>query len=128
MFCTRKWYFTTAKLLQNKYTKLKMTHMLLELLTTARGGSVHDGNGALRLASKYLGEELESQADMDGDEDVSRVHHHSEDSHGDGVEHGALPGLQHVAAGDQQVLVVQPVDIVLHTLHIHLQLLGILRR
>lgn len=92
------------------------------------GSSVHDGNGALGLASKYLREELESQADVDGDEDVSRVHHHSEDSHGDGVEHGALPGLQHVAAGDQQVLVVQPVDIVLHTLHIHLQLSGIPRR
>lgn len=65
---------------------------------------------------------------MDGDEDVSGVHHHSDNGDGDGVEHGLLPGLQHIAAGDQQVLVVQPINIVLHTLDIHLQLAVVLRR
>lgn len=102
--------------------------MLRELLATAQPSSVHHRHCAVGLDPKYLGEELKSQTDVDGDEDIRRVHHHCKNSHRDGVEHGLLPRLQHVAAGDQQVLVVQPVDIVLHTLNIHRQAPVALRR
>ncbi|KAK4819900.1 hypothetical protein QYF61_014635 [Mycteria americana] len=47
---------------------------LQELLITTQASSVHDRNRAFRLASKYLGEELKSQADVDGDEDAKNIY------------------------------------------------------
>lgn len=72
--------------------------------------------GTFGLASKHLREELKSQADVDGNKDIRSVHHHGDNGNCDGVEHGLFPGLQDVAAGDQEILEVQPIDVIFNSL------------
>lgn len=56
---------------------------------------------------------------MDGHEDVGGVDHHGDGGEEDGVEYGLLPGLQHVDAGDEQVLVVKPGQVVPEAFEAH---------
>lgn len=46
--------------------------------------------------------------DVLGHEDVAGVQGHPHNRHQHRIEHGSLPGLQHVERSDQQVLVVEP--------------------
>lgn len=57
---------------------------------------------------------------MYGHEDVRGVDPHGEDGEEDGVEDGFLPGLQDVDAGDEQVLVVKPGQVLPKVLEVHL--------
>lgn len=80
---------------------------------------VHERHGALRLATEDPREELQCQAHVDGHKDVWGVDHHGDGGEKDGVENGLFPGLQDVDAGDEQVLVVQPGQVLLQVLEVH---------
>lgn len=82
---------------------------------------VHERHGALRLAAEDPREELQRQADVDGNEDVRGVDHHGDGREEDGVEDGLFPRLQDVDAGDEQVLVVQPGQVLPQVLEVHPQ-------
>lgn len=69
---------------------------------------VHEGHGALRLVANNVREKLQRQAHVYGHKDVGGVDHHGDGGEEEGVEYGLLPGLQHIDAGDEQVLVVEP--------------------
>lgn len=56
---------------------------------------------------------------MDGHKDVRGVDHHGDGRKEDGVEDGLFPGLQDIDAGDEQVLVVQPGQVLPQVLEVH---------
>lgn len=80
---------------------------------------VHERHGALRLAVNDLGEKLQSQTHVDGHEHVRGVDHHGNGGEEDRVKDGLLPRLQDVDAGDEQVLVVQPGQVLPHVFEAH---------
>ena len=80
---------------------------------------VHERHGALGLAAEDPGEELQCQAHVDGHKDVRGVDDHGDGGEEDGVEDGHLPGLQDIDAGDEQVLVVQPGQVLPQVLEEH---------
>lgn len=57
---------------------------------------------------------------MNGHKDIGGVDHHGDDGEEDGVEDGLFPGLQDIDAGDEQVLVVQPGQVLPNVLEVHL--------
>lgn len=81
---------------------------------------VHERHGALRLVAKNPREKLQRQAHVDGHKDVGGVDHHGDGGEEEGVEDGLLPGLQHVDAGDEQVLVVKPGQVLPEAFEAHL--------
>lgn len=104
------------------FKKKKKKHSLDPEASVRLPVLLHDRNSVLVLVSKQVQEELESRANVDGDKEVSSVRDHHQ--HGDvkSVEENFFPGLHEVAAGDELELAVQPVQIVLHALKIHLRL------
>lgn len=103
----------------------KTRQVFTELFRAATGDEsdsflVHERHGALRLIADDAGEELQRQSHVHGHEDVGGV-----DDHGDGgeeheVEERLLPRLQHVDAGDEHVLVVEPGQVLPQVLYAHL--------
>lgn len=81
--------------------------------------SVHQRHRTLGLSTKNPREKLQCQAHVDGHEDVGGVHHHGDGGEEDGVENGLFPGFQDVDAGDEQVLVVQPGQVLPQVLEVH---------
>lgn len=75
--------------------------------------------GKCTVVATHFGEKFPSEADVDWDENVGSIHHHSKNGQQDGIEHGLLPGLQDGTAADDLVLIVEPGEIVLHTPEIH---------
>ena len=71
------------------------------------------------VIATYFGEKFPSQADVDGDEDIGSVYHHSHNGQYDGVEHRLFPRLHDSTAGDDLVLIIEPGKILLHALEIH---------
>lgn len=57
---------------------------------------------------------------MDGHKDIRGVDHHGDGGEEDGVEDGLFPRLQDIDAGDEQVLVVQPGQVLQKVLEVHL--------
>lgn len=57
---------------------------------------------------------------MDGHKDIRGINHHGDGREEDGVENGLFPGLQDIDAGDEQVLVVQPGQVLPKVLEVHL--------
>ena len=57
---------------------------------------------------------------MDGHKDVGGVDHHGDGGEEEGVEYGLLPGLQHIDASDEQVLVVKPGQVLRQAFEVHL--------
>lgn len=80
---------------------------------------VHKRHRALRLAAEDPREELQRQAHVDGHEDIRGVDHHGDGGEEDGVEDGFFPRLQDIDAGDEQVLVVQPGQVLCKVLEGH---------
>lgn len=56
---------------------------------------------------------------MDGHEHIGGVDHHGDGGEEDGVEDGLFPGLQDIDASDEQVLVVQPGQVVPEVFEVH---------
>lgn len=56
---------------------------------------------------------------MDGYKDVWGVDNHGDGREEDGVEDGFFPRLQDIDAGDEQVLVVQPSQVLPQVLEVH---------
>lgn len=81
---------------------------------------VHERHGALRLIADDAGEELQRQSHVQGHEDVRGVDDHGDSGEEDEVEQGLLPRLQHVDAGDEHVLVVEPGQVLPQVLYAHL--------
>lgn len=81
---------------------------------------VHERHGALWLVTKNPREKLQRQAHVDGHKDVGGVDHHGDGGEEEGVEDGLLPGLQHIDAGDEQVLVVKPGQVLPEAFEAHL--------
>lgn len=81
---------------------------------------VHERHGALRLVTKNPREKLQRQAHVDGHKDVGGVDHHGDGREEEGVEDGLLPGLQHIDARDEQVLVVKPGQVLPEAFEAHL--------
>lgn len=81
---------------------------------------VHECHGALRLVTKNPREKLQRQAHVYGHKDVGGVDHHCDGGEEEGVEYGLLPGLQHIDAGDEQVLVVEPGQVLPEAFEVHL--------
>ncbi len=80
---------------------------------------VHEGHCALRSPSDQLREELQRRPHVTGHKHIGGVNDHDHHSKEDRVEDGLFPGLQHIDASDEQVLIVQPAHILSHILHIH---------
>lgn len=88
---------------------------------TRRGSFlVHERHGALRLITDDTGEELQRQSHVQGHKHVRRVDYHGDGREEDQVEQGLLPRLQHIDAGDQHVLVVEPGNVLAQVLYAHL--------
>lgn len=81
---------------------------------------VHECHGALGLAAKDPREKLQCEAHMDGHKDIWGVDHHGDGGEEDGVEDGLFPGLQDIDASDEEVLVVQPGQVIRKALEAHL--------
>lgn len=81
---------------------------------------VHQRHGALGLAAEDPREKLQREPHVDGHEDVRGVDHHGDGGEEDGVEDGLFPRLEDVDAGDEQVLVVQPGQVLPKVLEVHL--------
>lgn len=81
--------------------------------------SVHERHGALGLVAEDAGEELQRQSHVQGHEHVRGVDHHGDGGEEHQVEQGLLPRLQHVDAGDEHVLVVEPGQGLAQVLHAH---------
>lgn len=81
---------------------------------------VHERHGALRLIADDGGEELQCQSHVQGHEHVRCVDDHGNGGEEDEVEQGLLPRLQHVDAGDEHVLVVEPGQVLPQVLYAHL--------
>lgn len=80
---------------------------------------VHECHSALWLASKYSREKLQRQAHMDWYEDIGGVDHHGDSREEDRVEDRFFPGLQDIDACDEQVLVVEPSQVLPQVFEIH---------
>lgn len=59
-------------------------------------------------SSLYNFKVMQNSHDVLGHEDVASVQGHPHHGNQHRIEHGSLPGLQHVERSDQQVLVVEP--------------------
>ena len=80
----------------------------------------HECHSAFGLTAADPGEEFQCQSYVDGHEDVGGVDHHGDGGEEDGVEDGLFPGLQDIDASDEQVLVVQPGQVLREVLEGHL--------
>lgn len=81
--------------------------------------SVNECHGALRLVAEDAGEKLQRQPHVQGHEHVRGVDDHGDGGEEDEVEQGLLPRLQHVDAGDEHVLVVEPGQVLPQVLDAH---------
>lgn len=81
---------------------------------------VHECHGALRLVTKNPREKLHCQPYVYGHKDVRGVDHHGDGGEEEGVKYGLLPGLQHIDAGDEKVLVVKPGQVLPEAFEVHL--------
>lgn len=81
---------------------------------------VHERHGALGLVAKDAREKLQRQMKVYGHKDVGGVDHHGDGGEEDWVEYGLLPGLQHIDASDEQVLVVKPGQVLPQAFEAHL--------
>lgn len=68
-----------------------------------------------------LREELQRQTHVNGHKHIGGVDDHGHHRKEDCVEDGLFPRLQHIDACDEQVLVVQPAQILSHLLHFHVK-------
>lgn len=80
---------------------------------------VHECHGACWLATTDPREELQSQAHMDGHKHIGGIYHHGDGREEDGVKDGLFPRLQDIDAGDEQVLIVKPGQVLLQVLQVH---------
>lgn len=110
-----------CKLKKQTKKKLIFSVALGGLGVTPRGCFlVHERHGTLRLIADDAGEELQRQSHVQGHEHVPCVDHHGDGREEDQVEQGFLPRLQHVDAGDEHVLVVEPGQVLPQVLYAHL--------